>query len=109
MCKSCNKEWGREYYIKHKKEVRVREKLRREKVREFVESKRLACSSCGETDVVCLDFHHRNPKAKECGIGLAIRKGWSVARVAREIAKCDVLCANCHRKAHRSKMVTVAQ
>lgn len=62
----------------------------------------LSCIRCGEDDPVCLDFHHREPDEKEFSISLASQQGWGRARVLAEIAKCDVLCANCHRKVHRS-------
>ena len=59
------------------------------------------CVRCGESDLACLDFHHRDPSEKEGHIG-HIRR-FSVERINAEIAKCDVLCANCHRKHHRDE------
>lgn len=60
------------------------------------------CGRCGEKDPACLDFHHRNGKAdKEGHIG-EFRK-FGTQRLLAEIAKCDVLCANCHRKYHRDE------
>ena len=58
----------------------------------------LACK-CGESHPACLDFHHRDPATKLFTIseGVATR-GRSV--ILEEIAKCDVICANCHRKHH---------
>lgn len=57
------------------------------------------CMDCGESDPVCLDFHHRNPDEKEFNIG---HRGRYLprAKVLAEIAKCDVVCVNCHRKRH---------
>ena len=59
------------------------------------------CVKCGEQDVACLDFHHRDPLEKEGHIG-EFRK-FGIKRLLAEIAKCDVLCANCHRKYHRDE------
>lgn len=59
------------------------------------------CRVCGETDASCLDFHHRDPTTKEGHIG-EFRK-FGTARLLAEIAKCDVLCSNCHRKFHRDE------
>jgi hypothetical protein len=56
------------------------------------------CMQCGEKHPACLDFHHRNPEEKEGHIG-EFRK-FGTKRLLAEIAKCDVLCANCHRKFH---------
>ena len=61
--------------------------------------KNLKCQQCGEAHPACLEFHHRNPEEKEFGIGHSIEKK-SVEQVMNEIAKCDVLCANCHKKLH---------
>jgi hypothetical protein len=47
-----------------------------------------------------LEFHHREPKLKEIVVSKALDWGWSIERILNEIAKCDVLCANCHRKQH---------
>lgn len=54
------------------------------------------CADCGYAEHPhALDFDHRDPSTKSFGIGGAWSK--SLARVAAEIAKCDVVCANCHR------------
>lgn len=60
------------------------------------------CIRCGEKDVACLDFHHRNGKEDKLGHIGVIRK-FGRDRILAEIAKCDVLCANCHRKHHRDE------
>ncbi len=59
------------------------------------------CVHCPEKDPACLDFHHRDPGEKEGHIGEFRRFG--MERLLAEIAKCDVLCANCHRKHHRNE------
>ena len=56
------------------------------------------CIKCGEKHLACLDFHHRDGKDKLGHIG-EFRK-FAIDKVLAEIAKCDVLCANCHRKHH---------
>lgn len=55
------------------------------------------CVDCGETDPVVLDFDHVRGE-KRCDIShlLSRRHPWST--VEQEIAKCDVRCANCHRR-----------
>lgn len=60
------------------------------------------CKRCPENDPVCLDFHHRDPATKS----FAVSKGYahySIERLFLEIAKCDLLCANCHRKLEARK------
>lgn len=61
----------------------------------------LSCERCGENHPACLDFHHRDPTTKDSSLADVIfRKGWGKARILAEVEKCDVLCANCHRKEH---------
>ena len=60
--------------------------------------KGLKCSLCPETFWASLDFHHRDPKTKTQNVSRMVRDGWSKARILIEIAKCDVLCKNCHAK-----------
>ena len=57
------------------------------------------CIDCGETDLRCLDFDHRDPTLKKCNVSKMVGGGsWSWNSCLEEIAKCDVRCANCHRK-----------
>ena len=70
------------------------------KIRWFQEIKsQLFCKSCNENHISCLDFHHRDPNEKDMSIADAVRK-WGRKRILAEIAKCDVLCRNCHAKFH---------
>jgi hypothetical protein len=73
---------------------------RRQEAREWLATQRLACVRCGENHPGVLDFHHRNPAEKLFQIGYATLSMRSKQRVIDEIAKCDVLCTNCHRKLH---------
>ena len=56
------------------------------------------CSVCGETRVPCLDFHHKDPKAKKFDFDKATQRSYD--KIDHEIKKCVVLCANCHRIEH---------
>ena len=51
------------------------------------------CSRCGETDQRVMQFHHVDPSTKLFTIANGAQ---SAARLRAEIAKCVVLCANCH-------------
>jgi hypothetical protein len=58
------------------------------------------CSDCGgEFMSRELHFHHRDPSTKVLAVALLVRHSERALR--DEIAKCDVLCATCHRSAHR--------
>jgi hypothetical protein len=79
-------------------ELRIREIIRN--IKECV-----SCSVCGESHPACLDFHHREGKNKLVNISQIHSKGWSIVRVIAEIEKCDILCANCHRKIHHKERI----
>ena len=53
------------------------------------------CVDCGETDPIVLEFDHLGDKSFCIGTGFRDRNWQSVLD---EIAKCDVVCANCHRR-----------
>jgi hypothetical protein len=56
------------------------------------------CVDCGESDPVVLDFDHRDPSTKFRSVSRMISGTPSWKRVREEIDKCDVRCANCHRR-----------
>lgn len=58
-------------------------------------AKQVPCADCGESyPPFVMDFDHRGDK--EFDIGMAPTRV-SMSRLLAEIAKCDVVCANCHR------------
>jgi len=68
-----------------------------DKKKRAVEYKGGKCSSCGYSKCVeALDFHHvsdKDPNWKSA-------RGWSWDRLEKELDKCVLLCANCHREEH---------
>jgi 5-methylcytosine-specific restriction endonuclease McrA len=56
------------------------------------------CIDCGEDDPVVLEFDHRDAADKHFTLGRALAVNPSLERLRAEMAKCDVRCANCHRR-----------
>lgn len=54
------------------------------------------CVDCGEKDPVVLDFDHQHSKLKTIGVLVNLNVSWD--KIAAEITKCEVRCANCHRR-----------
>jgi hypothetical protein len=77
----------------NKQRVRQENRLR---LREFVDAH--GCRDCGLHDVTVLEFDHRDPAAKRQDVNSLIEFGLSWHTIALEMAKCDVVCANCHRR-----------
>lgn len=54
------------------------------------------CVDCGESRLPTLQFDHRDPSEKYETISRLRQRPTSVETLLAEIAKCDVVCANCH-------------
>ena len=68
----------------------------RVKILEYLKDK--SCECCGEADPVVLEFDHINPSQKEFVISEAVGKVYGWDRIEAELKKCQILCANCHRR-----------
>lgn len=69
----------------------------RNKYRQYLrEAKNKPCVDCKVWyPYWVMDFDHRNPTEKKFTIGVSNK---SLKALKEEIAKCDVVCANCHRQ-----------
>jgi hypothetical protein len=111
--KEKHKEYSAKYYKKNISSEKLRlQKTKKEKRAEWYAFKSdLKCTKCGFSHSAALDFHHTNPKEKDGNVHEFVSNG-NFAKAYKEIEKCIVLCANCHRihhyeerlikKAHRS-------
>ena len=101
-CRACRRQYQNQWYAenKHLHRERVKANYQRaiRKTRKYVWDYLTThpCVDCGESDPVVLEFDHRGDK--EFNIGSALVTAISVDRLAAEVAKCDVRCANCHRR-----------
>jgi len=84
ICKSCEK---------------IKSVSNRQSNQEYVYkvlSESSGCVDCGEKDPIVLEFDHRDPATKVFNIGDSYSK--PLEKLKLEINKCDIVCANCHRK-----------
>jgi len=102
-CKVCDNEKNKENSAKRREERR-KEKYLLGKGRTFIEDtetrikelRSVPCMDCGNSfPSICMDFDHRVPSLKLFAI--SAWRGYSPAAIENEIAKCDVVCSNCHR------------
>ncbi len=57
------------------------------------------CKICSyDRCLSALEFHHRDPKNKE--INWIYMRSWGINKIYKELDKCDLVCANCHREIH---------
>lgn len=107
-CKDCYKQfwqglnasgYNREY---RKRNIgRRREKANARKAAKkalIMEYKSQPCVDCGFTFFPCqMDFDHRDPSQKINNISAMVDDNYSMKTLLAELAKCDLVCANCHR------------
>lgn len=93
-----NRLWAKKHrtkYAKYLKDWRIKRMIWFQSLKQGK-----SCQDCGENDIICLDYHHLDPKTKE-GLPQSIAKSTvDNEKVLAEIAKCDLICSNCHRKRH---------
>ena len=101
FCRPCRSAYGKEHYAANRQryidQARTqKDKLRLERTLYLIEYFAThPCLDCGEKDPIVLEFDHVRDKAFAIGPKLCT-KNWR--SILSEIDKCEVVCANCHRR-----------
>jgi len=101
-CPKCKSEYNKQHYEQNKATYVSRAAARKTQVvialnvrlSEYFASH--PCVDCGECDPVVLEFDHIAEKTD--AVARMVCDGYSWQSILREIAKCQVRCANCHRR-----------
>ncbi len=100
-----NKEYQRVWVAKKRArrvDMRARENAyktqHRNRARALIheEKQRQGCVDCGEADPIVLDFDHKPGEIKFRSVANLVNHSRAV--LMAEMKKCDVRCANCHRR-----------
>jgi 5-methylcytosine-specific restriction endonuclease McrA len=102
VCRECNAKRSKQYYAenreKHLKIIRKRSNKvianNQKYIVEYLQNN--PCVDCKEFDIIVLEFDHQRDKNKN--ISSLVSEGYSLDTVKKEIEKCEVVCANCHRR-----------
>jgi hypothetical protein len=103
QCKACRKETDRRTYLSRTPEKTAFYKeqecrtIEQNKQRVYDYLLTHPCVDCGESDPVVLEFDHVSGE-KRSDIANWIMSGRSWRTILSEIEKCEVRCANCHRR-----------
>lgn len=104
-CRDCWVEVHKNWYDRNKERQKNRVRINKKKAQAIVRAGVAAhlanhpCVDCGEADPVVLEFDHVRGK-KDFVISAANRHNYSWPRVQAEIEKCEVRCANYHKRRH---------
>jgi hypothetical protein len=103
--------WCRDCFKRYYAEGRARHRSRNNalKAQRVKEAQRLvldhlrgrACADCGEPDLIVLEFDHVGEK--RCEISTLVRRGVRAGVLWLELERCDIVCANCHRRRTASR------
>lgn len=99
-CRDCQSKYHRKHYLANKDKYIKQARAYKDRIREEVRTLKLKCARCPETHPAVLEFHHTDRRKKDMAVATMICHGFSFKRILKEIEKCIVLCANCHRKLH---------
>ena len=101
--KESQKKSSKKHYQAHREEMIKRAKLFTDKARirnkEFINNylETHPCVDCVEKDPIVLEFDHiKGEKVNNVSTGATF--GWSLKKLQKEIDKCEIRCANCHRR-----------
>lgn len=107
-CKLCTRAYKKRHYSQNKQKyltgAAVSNYKRRCNIRQVIWEylKLHPCVDCGECDPVVLEFDHRDPTQKTANVARLVTQHGPLEKVLQqikdEISKCDVRCANCHRR-----------
>jgi len=96
-----HKKWYQSNADKRRAQVRLRRKQTREKLQKIkAEGSCVVCGLSGQIATWALDYHHINHDDKVASISYLVGNGYSWKRIEKEIAKCQLICSNCHRIKH---------
>ena len=103
-CRKCSRDYIRKHYENNKQYYLDKAKKGRDKNRQvcftYLRSylKEHPCVDCGEKDIAVLEFDHKDRRDKDDNIAGLLKNNATNDRLSREVLKCDVRCANCHRR-----------
>lgn len=101
QCKFCHKQYRDSHYQENKqkriKQARILKQKKRSELNKIVIDflKNHPCIDCGESDIIKLEFDHLHSKEDE--VTKMVHRCVSQDKLLKEIGKCEVRCANCHR------------
>lgn len=104
QCRECVRSTIKSHYTENRSYYLTKAQKRNNNYRELINTyiyqylSQNPCVDCGESDVTVLEFDHRDRMTKIQAVSQLIRSQYPLEKIKEEISKCDVRCANCHRR-----------
>lgn len=110
-CKDCHHAYLKTHYQANKATYKKRARFHTNKVwiinAKMVDDLKAIkpCIDCGKFyDPICMDYDHLPQFKKKKNISRMLSAGSSIQTILDEIAKCELVCSNCHRMRTRDRM-----
>ncbi len=103
-CKECSREYLKKHYASNKdyyiKKAKKWNNIRGEEILDLLKDyfSNNSCIDCGESNWIVLEFDHKDRENKFMEVSLMCSGRYSIDKIKKEIQKCEVRCANCHRR-----------
>jgi len=98
ICKECHKKKIKRWRKDNPEREKRMHKKTAQRSYKYIREEKLnkSCSKCGKIYPQCvMDFNHLQLNTKVANISKLYEK--KISRIQTEIAKCELICANCHR------------
>lgn len=103
-CKECSRLLIKNHYNKNKEYYLEKARRRNNQIKQrtldyiYQYLSKNYCVDCGESDITVLEFDHNSKFNKVETVSFLIKNRYPLDKVKDEISKCEVRCANCHRR-----------
>lgn len=102
-CKECSKKRTAKVYLSNRvhhmavstASRNIRQNISREYIFQYLKDH--PCVDCGQSNVLTLEFDHTDPIDKKNTISKMMCQGDKLDNIKKEMSKCEVRCANCHK------------
>lgn len=107
-CRKCQNAEVRVHYAENKDyyKKKARKYGKKLAMKVWVYKEQTPCTDCNQIyPHYVMDFDHRDPETKDFVLAHAQFKG-SWRKIEKEMEKCDLVCANCHReRTHQRRLL----
>ena len=102
QCKSCMSDVDKDRYKNdqaRRETIKTNDSRRRQELIDKVWTYKVnhPCTDCGFSDPRALEFDHLPQFTKYLDVSAMVDRRFAWSKIEEEIAKCEVVCANCHR------------